>query len=49
MTLGKRLWLASDTAAEGREICVARSPRIGVTSAQEAELRFFVKGSPDNA
>ena len=40
-TRGQRLWLATDpTRVETSQI--RRSVRIGVTSAQEAELRFYV-------
>ncbi len=45
LTRGKRLWIAEDPHDTGeREIRV--SARIGVTSAKELPLRFFLAGNP---
>jgi DNA-3-methyladenine glycosylase len=46
MTRGSRLWMAGDDSRPGQEMCITTSSRIGVTSAQEALLRFFMDGSP---
>ena len=46
MTRGTRLWIASDDWPSTREIRITTSARIGVTSAHDAPLRFFVDGSP---
>lgn len=43
-TRGKRLWLASDSSPLAAQE-IACSTRIGVTSAEDAELRFFVAGN----
>jgi DNA-3-methyladenine glycosylase len=45
LTLGKRIWIAADAAAPHPAFRIARSPRIGVTSAHDAALRFFIDGS----
>lgn len=44
LTRGERLWIAHDS--KRTEVAIARSTRIGVTSAKEAALRFFVHESP---
>ena len=46
MTRGTRLWIAHDGSSPSREIRITTSARIGVTSAHEAPLRFFIDGSP---
>jgi DNA-3-methyladenine glycosylase len=45
LTCGARLWIADASPALGgvRDICVAR--RVGVTVAQERELRFSIQGN----
>jgi DNA-3-methyladenine glycosylase len=43
LTLGRQLWIADDAGPPVFRI--AQSPRIGVTSAQDLPLRFFVAGS----
>jgi len=43
LTLGRRLWILDDPGVLPN--CIVCSPRIGVTSAKEVALRFFVKGS----
>ena len=44
LTRGETLWIAGAAQAEPFEVAV--TPRIGVTSAQESMLRFFVAGNP---
>jgi DNA-3-methyladenine glycosylase len=44
LTLGEQLWIAADE--ERPAFRIAQSPRIGVTSAHDLPLRFFVVGSP---
>lgn len=46
LTRGERIWLANDPAPFASTLRLAKSMRIGVTSAQTAELRFFAHGSP---
>ena len=46
LTRDRRLWIASDNAQETRFTRITTSARIGVTSAQDAPLRFFIDGSP---
>jgi len=46
LTRGTRLWIANDDPVPSREIRITISARIGVTSAQDAPLRFFIDGSP---
>jgi DNA-3-methyladenine glycosylase len=42
---GSRIWIAESGASDAnQEVCV--SPRIGVTSAHDRELRFFLLGNP---
>ena len=45
ITRGQRLWIAEASNDEVTSVRVTRSPRIGVTSAKEASLRFFIDGS----
>lgn len=42
MTLGERLWIARARQPLARSEAVGISPRIGVTSAHELPLRFFI-------
>ena len=45
LTLGQRLWIAP--APEPVDpVCIATTPRVGVTSARELPLRFLIAGSP---
>ena len=46
LTTGRELWIADDPQYELAEHQIAVSPRIGVTSAHELPLRFYVAGSP---
>ncbi|GAB5442355.1 MAG: DNA-3-methyladenine glycosylase [Fuerstiella sp.] len=47
LTGGRRLWLEAPTADEAESLGdVARSVRIGVTSAANLPLRFFVRNDP---
>ena len=46
ITRCKRLWIAEDSQPAGAGVRIARSLRIGVTSAKEAALRFFIDRSP---
>ena len=46
LTRGQRLWIAASEDACSEPYAIGVSPRIGVTSAQELPLRFFVDGSP---
>lgn len=43
LTGQQRLWVAADTT--GDDIHVSKSPRIGVTSAKDTRLRFFLTGN----
>lgn len=45
LTLGERLWIARDASFRLRPDQIAVSPRIGVTSAHDLPLRFYVAGS----
>jgi|CXWL01.1.fsa_nt_gi DNA-3-methyladenine glycosylase len=45
LTRGTRLWVANDDTFASREIRITTSGRIGVTSAHDAPLRFFIDGS----
>jgi DNA-3-methyladenine glycosylase len=45
ITRGQRLWVAEAGGYSEARTQVTRSPRIGVTSAQELRLRFFKDGS----
>jgi DNA-3-methyladenine glycosylase len=46
MTRSTRLWIANDDFSSTRDIRITTSARIGVTSAQESPLRYFIDGSP---
>jgi DNA-3-methyladenine glycosylase len=45
LTLGERLWIAATKRPLAKSEAVAISPRIGVTSAHEMPLRFFLAGN----
>ena len=45
MSRSTRLWIANDDSAPNQEFRVTSSPRIGVTSAKDSPLRFFMDGS----
>jgi DNA-3-methyladenine glycosylase len=46
LSRGCRLWLSDDPAFELSDPRIGRSPRIGVTSAEELHLRFYLCGNP---
>jgi DNA-3-methyladenine glycosylase len=46
LTLGQELWIADDPASGSTPLSIARSPRIGVTSAHGRLLRFYLAGNP---
>ncbi len=46
LTRGRRIWIADEGRSHRNDFHVVASPRIGVTSAQEARLRYFINGSP---
>lgn len=46
LTRRKRLWIQCDSGTSSQELHITSSVRVGVTSAQEAPLRFFIDGSP---
>lgn len=45
LTLGRRLWIAEDTADALPALGIRQSPRIGVTSGHDLPLRFFISGN----
>lgn len=45
LTEATSVWIARDTQARTREFEIGVSNRIGVTSAHELQLRFYVRGS----
>jgi DNA-3-methyladenine glycosylase len=45
LTLGRELWIADDLDLNGAPLAIARSPRIGISSATGRLLRFFVAGN----
>ena len=45
LTWGRRIWIGRELPSAS-PITIARSPRIGVTSAEELPLRFFADGNP---
>src|SRR5262249_16603585 len=45
LTAGRGLWIAEDPDANGRPPRVARSGRIGISSARRRLLGFFARGS----
>lgn len=46
LTVGRELWIAEDKTKNVAPLRIARSPRIGISSAQRRLLRFYVAGSP---
>lgn len=44
LTIGEQIWIAEDRPLRIRDSDIGVSPRIGVTSAKDAPLRFFVDG-----
>ena len=46
LTIGRELWIAADRASNGPPTRIARSARIGISSARRRLLRYFVAGSP---
>jgi DNA-3-methyladenine glycosylase len=46
LTLGRRLWIAAASDARTDQAVVGRSARIGVTSAHDLPLRFYLKDDP---
>ena len=46
LTIGRRIWVTQDPRIHMKPADIVASPRIGVTKAQNACLRFFVDGSP---
>ena len=46
LTIGRRIWITRDPLSTVSPSDIVASPRIGVSRAQDAELRFFVNGSP---
>jgi DNA-3-methyladenine glycosylase len=45
LTLGDRFWIEEDGSFDLGQFDIGRSERIGVTSAHDMTLRFFVKGN----
>ena len=46
LTVGRELWIAAAPSADVTPLRIARSPRIGISSAQRRLLRFYIAGSP---
>ena len=46
LTIGCELWIADDATKDISPVRIARSPRIGISSAQRRLLRFYVAGNP---
>jgi DNA-3-methyladenine glycosylase len=46
LTLGETLWITNNKQPLAKSEAVGISPRIGVTSAHDLMLRFFIAGSP---
>lgn len=46
LTLGRELWIEDDPSFQLTSRQIARSARIGISTAQERLLRFFVTGNP---
>ena len=44
LTIGRRLWIADDGMSRFPDSAIGCSPRIGVTSAEDLPLRFYVRG-----
>ncbi len=45
LTLGRELWIEEDAAFKLTPRQIARSPRIGISTAQERLLRFYIRNS----
>ncbi len=45
LTRASRIWITSSQSFNPESICVASSTRIGVTSAEDLKLRFYVAGN----
>jgi DNA-3-methyladenine glycosylase len=46
LTLGRELWIEDDPFCQLTSRQIARSPRIGISTAQDRLLRFFMRGNP---
>ena len=46
LTRGERLWIAEASGGEGGTLQIVATTRVGVTSAHDLPLRFYVAGSP---
>lgn len=46
LTLGRRLWISAEPESAVASARIATSPRIGVTSAHDLPLRFFLAENP---
>jgi DNA-3-methyladenine glycosylase len=46
LSRGRRLWIAADHQPEISAVDIGCSPRIGVTSAQDLHLRFYLRDNP---
>ena len=46
LTIGRRIWITPNPQAHVESTDIVAAPRIGVTKAPDARLRFFVDGSP---
>jgi DNA-3-methyladenine glycosylase len=46
LTAGRELWIGEDVSAGASKLRIAKSGRIGISSAQRRLLRFFVEGNP---
>jgi DNA-3-methyladenine glycosylase len=46
LTVGRELWIAEDPELNGGPLRIARSPRIGISSAQHRLLRFYLADNP---
>lgn len=45
LTAGIELWITDDDEFDSERVLIGKSPRIGVTSAEDLQLRFFLDGS----
>ena len=46
LTLGRELWIEADPAFQLSPRQIARSPRIGISTAQKRLLRFYLRSNP---
>jgi DNA-3-methyladenine glycosylase len=46
LTAGRELWIAADPSLNAAPLRIVRSGRIGISSARNRLLRFYVAGSP---